>query len=127
MCQPESHSQSLDYQPLSMVLKFGHIYAAAYRIDDRLSVATGHVANSFALANGYMFIGRPIWSSFSHVKLNISRSCTQFRKSAIIKMMSGGNNIITGSVIKVGNLNIADCKMYFRYNRILICNQLIKK
>lgn len=61
MRQPESHSQSLDYQPLSMVLQLGHIYAVAYRIDDRLSVVPGHVAYRFALANGYMFIGRPIW------------------------------------------------------------------
>jgi hypothetical protein len=35
-----------------MVLHLQHINAAAYRIDDRLSVVPGHVSYSFALANG---------------------------------------------------------------------------
>ena len=80
---PTHHSPSMVYRSLSMVLKLRHIYAAAYRIDDRRSVVPGHVTYSFALAKGKMSIGRTIWLSFSYLKPNISQSYTRCRKADI--------------------------------------------
>ena len=43
MRQPSSHTEGLDDRSPSIVLILRHVHEAAYRIDDRLSVAPRHV------------------------------------------------------------------------------------